>query len=104
MARHSEKVRLNIVSSDKTFCDALRALMQNDRSVLADEPLGAGRNLLRPLVRELARFDVTLTTDSDDSSWLFQALGKFARLHVRDPKELANLPTILAPAVVSGVV
>lgn len=104
VTHRTNKVRLNIVSSDRTFADALRAMMLNDMTILVNKPFRAGRNLLRPLARELARFDVTLTTDADDESYLFQALGNFARLHVRDPKELASLPSILVPVVVSTVV
>jgi hypothetical protein len=98
------KPRLNIVSCNQKFCDALRAMTRNDKATLAKRPFKAGRNFLRPLARELARFEVSLTTDADDSSYRFQGLGNFARLHVRDPKELAAFPQMLVPVVVSTVV
>ena len=102
VGHRSKKARLNIVSSDRTFADALRAMITGDKATLVDKPFRAGRNLLRQLARDLARFDVTLTTDHE--SYAFQALGNFARLHVRDPKELDSLPSILVPVVASTVV
>jgi len=104
VSHRSKKVKLRIVSNDSTFADALTALVAGDKLTLAAKPFRAGRNLLRPLARELARFEVTLTTDADDAFYRFQALGNFARLNVHDPRDMANLPTILSPIVVSTVV
>ena len=98
------KTSLRIVTTDPTFADALRALMAGDKATLASKPFRAGRNLLALLARELARFEVTLETDTEDAKYQFQALGNWAKLHVRDPREIEKLPAILSPVAVAGVV
>lgn len=98
------KTRLQIVTTDATFADALRALMAGDKSTMAAKPFRAGRNFLMMLAKELSRFDVTLETDAEDETYRFRALSNWAQLHVRDPREIEKLPAILSPVAVAHII
>ena len=102
--RLTNKTSLLIVTTDSTFVDALRALIERDKKTLAAKRFRAGRNLFALLARELARFEVTLETDLEDAKYQFRALSNWAKLQVRDPREIEKLPKILSPVAVSHVV
>lgn len=102
--RLTNKTSLLIVTTDPTFSDALRALIARDRATLGAKPFRAGRNLFALLARELARFEVTLETDLEDAKYQFRALSNWAKLQVRDPREIEKLPKILSPVAVAHVV
>ena len=102
ISRYRErKARLRVISNDATFSTALQALMKNDEAVIANVPLRAGKQFLRMLAKQLARFDIELMTDLEDRSYSFQALKDWVQVHVRSPREQELLPAFMLPVVVS---
>lgn len=61
---------------------------------------GRGRQFLSPLARQLARFDVELTTDTEDKNFALQSLRNWVQMNV-DNHRKQLLPTFLVPVAVS---
>jgi hypothetical protein len=83
---------------DETFADALKAKMQGQEG----KPLRAGKNFLMELARQLARFDITLQTDTESRPVLI--LKNWSQTSVIDPKAIPSIPPALVPSAVSAVV
>ena len=97
------KPRLLIVSADPTFADALRAMMTRDAVTLATSPIKAGRNFLSMAAHQLARFEVTLQTDTTQDDKSILVLRSWADQHIFSPTMMANIPPSLCPTAVSQV-
>lgn len=95
------KPKLRIIVADSTFADALQAQIDGNKEAIARTPLRAGKQFLQQLAKQVARFDLELVTDHDDRGYLFSALARFAKLHLRSPRELEQLPAYLLPAVIA---
>lgn len=79
------KMPVNIITEDETFAASLQALIENNKELLKEKPFRAGRNLLPLLARELARYDISLNSATEDDDRVFCHLASFARSSVPDP-------------------
>jgi hypothetical protein len=100
--RPTSKPRLVISTANKSFANALAAMIKNDKATRAEKPLRTGKNFLRELARQLARFDVTFRTIGDEES-VDVNLRRWAKSRLRDPKMLGTIPPILTATVVGGI-
>lgn len=93
------KPRLLVICTDESFCDALQAKIQGQRS---DKPLRCGKQFLIELARQLARFDVSWVTDPESNAC--KTLRNWASKVLLAPSLLSTIPPILLPSVVSAVI
>lgn len=94
------KPRLLIMSADKTFSDALRAMMTRDAVTLAAKPLKAGRNFLSMVAREIGRFELTLQTDIGEDQSIAN-LSIWAHERILSPKTVGSIAQALRPTAIS---
>jgi protoheme ferro-lyase len=97
------KPRILVVTADPTFADALRAMMTRDAATLTTKPLKAGRNFLSMAAQQLARFELTLQTDSKQNDKSIIVLRSWADQHVFSPTMMANMSPSLCPVAASQV-
>lgn len=106
--RIREKLSILVTVDDKTFVPAINALMTKDTVQIAATPLRAGKHLLIPLAKQLARYKVTFQTvdrddDEDKEAGGFKALRAWSQSHVRDPK-LSRVPALYEPVASTELV
>ena len=89
------KPRLQVVTRDASFAAALNGIISLDKSA---PHLRAGRNFISTFYRQLARFRVTITLDTDPANLV---LIGWAIKNVVDAKQIANIPAAFAAVAVS---
>jgi hypothetical protein len=89
------RVRLRIVTDDKTFPAALTALKTGDSKV----PFRAAKTFLKTLARSMARFETVIEISGDDDKGPLAALGQFAQLHLRTLQAQFVAPVFCPDAV-----
>jgi len=94
------KLKLQVAADDPTPCTALRGLMKNDAVTIGQTPFRAGKQFLRMLAKELARFDIRLDYNPEDKSW-FQSIRYWSHQHLRPANGLEQIPAYLAPVAVA---
>lgn len=96
--------RIIIGVKNSSFADALRGMMKNDQAIKAAMPLRCGRNFLRELARQLARFEIMLASIDAEDDMAAINLRRWVRARLPDPKLYATIPPALSAAVVGCVV
>jgi GMP synthase PP-ATPase subunit len=94
-AKLNGKPRLNVVTRDENFYSALTGIVTLDKKA---PPLKAGRNFVSTFFRNLARFAVSVTLDTDPTNL---ALIGWAQKTVVEAKQVANIPATFAASAVS---
>jgi hypothetical protein len=99
----NRKPRIVVTCDDKTFMPALEALRQNDKAAVALTPLRAGRNFLKMLAFNMARYELTFR-ELEAGDYTVASLRDWSIKSVVDPKSVDASNLILTPTASSQVV
>jgi hypothetical protein len=91
------KPRILVVSANETFLIALEAKMKGDKEVMARRTLKTGKQFLKILAYQLARFSITFETAQRG----FESERILREWMHRHLIRLSDVPPSLAPSVVS---
>ena len=86
LSRRDQKLRVKVVTTDSTFVERLRELMQN---VTPTKRLKAGSNFVHELIRHLSRFEINFVVEPESAALL--TLGNWAT-HVVYPPSIVKVP------------
>ena len=99
----NRKPRIVVSCDDKTFMPALDALRKNHKVEIASTPLRAGRNFLKMLAFNMARYELTFR-ELEAGDYTVASLRDWSIKSVVDPKSVDVSNLILTATASSQVV
>jgi hypothetical protein len=92
--RHGVRPRFRVVTTDATFADALRALLNGDADLIR-----AGGNFIEEARRVFSNFALTVAVEKDNSVFI---LRQWAQKHVAAPDEIDASEAIFRHAAIGA--